>query len=157
PGFPAPVCPQAILLLLLITSAPLRGADVVQAPVFVSGKEGYHTYRIPALLVTKKGTLLAFCEGRKNGPGDSGDIDLLLKRSFDGGKTWAKTQVVWDDGTNTCGNPCPVIDSRTGTIWLLATHNLGTDTEAMIVGGKSKGTRTVWVCHSKDDGATWSK
>ena len=38
-------------------------------------------------------------------------------------------QVVWDDGENTCGNPCPVVDRDTGTIWLLLTHNLGRDTE----------------------------
>src|SRR5262249_18625460 len=94
---------------------------------------------------------------RRNGGSDSGDIDLLLKRSFDGGKTWGKAQVVWDDGGNTCGNPCPVLDARTGTIWLLLTHNLGTDTEAMIVSGTSKGTPTVWVTRSDDDGVTWAR
>jgi sialidase-1 len=127
-----------------------------KAAVFTSGEEGYHTYRIPAVLVTKKGTLLAFCEGRKKGSGDSGQIDLLLKCSADGGKTWSRTQVVWSDGDNTCGNPCPVIDATTGTIWLLMTHNLGSDTEAQIVAGKSKGGRTVWVSSSTDDGHTWA-
>src|SRR5262249_24946931 len=89
--------------------------------------------------------------------GDAGDIDLLLRRSPDGGKTWPPAQVVWDDGDNTCGNPCPVIDQSTGTIWLLLTHNLGQDTEAQIVEGKGKGTRTVWVTKSTDDGVTWAK
>ncbi len=143
------------LLLTFGSSAP--SAEPEQMPIFVSGKDGYHTYRIPSLLVTKKGTLLAFCEGRKSSSSDSGDIDLLLRRSFDGGKTWGKTQVVWDDGANTCGNPCPVLDARTGTVWLLLTHNLGSDTEAMIVSRTSKGTRTVWVARSDDDGATWSR
>jgi sialidase-1 len=101
--------------------------------------------------------LLAFCEGRKKGSGDSGDIDLLLKRSTDGGKSWSPTQVVWDDGDNTCGNPCVVLDTATGTIWLLLTHNLGSDTQAQIVDGASKGTRTVWVTSSTDDGLTWAK
>lgn len=133
------------------------GAELVQEAIFISGKDGYHTYRIPSLIVTKKGTLLAMCEGRKEGRSDTGNIDLLLKRSFDGGKTWAKTQIVWDDGDNTCGNPCPVVDAKTGTIWLLLTHNLGRDTQAMIENGTSKGTRTVWVTKSDDDGATWSK
>jgi sialidase-1 len=105
----------------------------------------------------KQGTVLAFCEGRRKSRSDSGAIDLLLKRSLDRGKTWTRTQVVWHDGDNTCGNPCPVLDDRTGTIWLLLTHNLGSDTEAMIVSGKSQGTRTVWVTNSTDDGLTWSK
>lgn len=128
-----------------------------QTDVYVSGEDGYHTYRIPSVIVTPKGTVLAFCEGRKKGGGDSGDIDLVLKRSEDGGRTFAKQQVVWDDAENTCGNPCPVIDRNSGTIWLLLTHNLGTDSEGQIVARKSKGTRTVWVSRSDDDGRTWAK
>lgn len=147
----------ALLLTATVAAEPAPTERLEQASVFVSGREGYHTYRIPALLVSKKGTLLAFCEGRKKGGGDAGDIDLLLKRSFDGGKTWAKTQVVWDDDGNTCGNPCPVVDTRTGTIWVLLTHNLGRDAEARIINGTSKGTRSVWVMKSDDDGATWIK
>lgn len=136
---------------------PLSAAEPTKTDVFVSGQDDYHTYRIPASLVTPKGAVLAFCEGRKSGRGDAGNIDLLLKRSTDGGKTWSAAQVVWDDADNTCGNPCPVVDRKTGTIWLLLTHNLGKDTEAMILDGKSKGTRTVWVSKSTDDGLTWSK
>lgn len=56
-----------------------------QKNLFVSGTDGYHTYRIPALVRSNDGTILAFCEGRKFGGGDAGHIDLLLKRSFDGG------------------------------------------------------------------------
>lgn len=146
------------LPVLLVTLFGARAAaPPVKTAIYVSGTEGYHTFRIPALIVTKKGTLLAFCEGRKNGTSDTGDIDLILKRSFDNGKTWQPIQMVWDDGLNTCGNPCPVIERETGTIWLLLTNNLGTDIEAKIVDGTSQGTRTVWVCKSTDDGATWSK
>ena len=61
---------------------------------FVAGEGGYRSYRIPALLVTSKGIVLAFCEGRKNGSSDTGDIDVLVKRSTDGGETWSPTQVV---------------------------------------------------------------
>jgi sialidase-1 len=131
-------------------------AEPAQQPVFVARTHGYHTYRIPSLLVTPRGTLLAFCEGRKNGSGDAGDIDVLLRRSADQGKTWQNLLLVWDNGANTCGNPCPVVDRTTGTIWLLLTHNLGSDTEAQIIAGKSKGRRTVWVSRSTDDGITWS-
>ncbi|HEY0946898.1 MAG TPA: sialidase family protein [Opitutaceae bacterium] len=132
------------------------GAVPEKTDVFVSGEGGYHTYRIPAIVRTEKGTLLAFCEGRKNSGSDTGDIDLLLKRSLDGGRTWSAASVVWDDGPNTCGNPCPVVDAKTGTVWLLSTHNLGGDKEHAIDSGTSAGGRTVWLFHSDDDGATWS-
>lgn len=144
--------------LLLSTSLALSpAADPIQVPVFTAGQDGYHTFRIPSAIVAPKGTVLAFCEGRKNNRGDTGDIDLVLKRSTDGGRTWGKIQIVWDDADNTCGNPCPVIDAKTGTIWLLLTHNLRADTEAKIVAGTSQKSRTVWLAKSTDDGETWSK
>jgi hypothetical protein len=55
--------------------------------LFVSGQDGYHTFRIPALIAVGKETLLAFCEGRRQGGSDSGDIDLVMRRSADGGRT----------------------------------------------------------------------
>ncbi|MCX8139075.1 MAG: sialidase family protein [Thermogemmata sp.] len=152
-NFPAPGTAQPP------TAAPAQPppADEPQKTVlFAAGQEGYHTFRIPSLLATPQGTLLAFCEGRKKGSGDSGDIDLVYKRSTDGGKTWGPLQVLWDEGANTCGNPCPVVERQSGTIWLLMTHNLGSDTEAAIVSGKSRGSRTVWITSSRDDGRTWS-
>lgn len=124
--------------------------------VFVSGRDGYHTYRIPSAIVTSKGTVLAFCEGRRKSASDTGDIDLVLRRSGDGGATWGPLQVVWEDGANTCGNPCPILDRDTGIVWLLMTRNPGEDHESRIIDGTAKGTRTVWVSKSADDGVTWS-
>ena len=86
--------------------------------VFASGRNGYHTYRIPAIVVSTKGTLLAFCEGRMSGVSDNGNIDVVLRRSLDGGRTWTPLQLVWDEGPNVCGNPSAVVDRTTGTIWL---------------------------------------
>jgi sialidase-1 len=145
-------------LVFLFSAAALAAAEEPRrTDVFVSGTDGYHTFRIPAVLVSAKGTLLAFCEGRKNSRSDTGDIDLVLRRSTDGGKTWGPLQVVWDDGGNTIGNPCPVVDRNTGTIWLPLTRNLGIDKQSDIVSGKSKGTREVWITKSTDDGETWSR
>ncbi|MBN2325984.1 MAG: exo-alpha-sialidase [Candidatus Omnitrophica bacterium] len=125
-----------------------------QQTIFASGTNGYHTFRIPALTVTQRGTILAFCEGRKGGRGDSGDIDLVLRRSTDGGESWGKLQVVWDQGENTCGNPAPVVDGDTGVIWLLMTYNDGKISESQI--NKGGGSRDVWATHSDDDGLTWA-
>src|SRR5215472_8217797 len=110
----------ALLVTVLAWSA--RPAEV---EVFRAGEGGYHTYRIPALLTTPKGTLLAFCEGRKNSAEDSGDIDVLLRRSFDGGKTWGPVQIVADAGEDTIGNPTPVVERQTGAVLLLLTRNPG--------------------------------
>src|ERR1035437_6788136 len=77
----------AALLLGFVFSGASASAPLQQTDVFVSGQGGYHTYRIPALIVTSNQTLLAFCEGRKHSRSDTGDIDLLLKRSTDSGKT----------------------------------------------------------------------
>jgi sialidase-1 len=146
-------------LLIAATLVVLGGGCLMQpdqTDVFVSRQEGYHTFRIPAAIVTPKGTVLAFCEGRRNSASDTGDIDLLLKRSFDGGKTWGPLQLVAEDGPNTVGNPCPVIDRDTGTIWLPLTHNLGEDPESRIIDQISTGTRRVWLTKSDDDGATWA-
>jgi sialidase-1 len=124
--------------------------------VYRAGDAGYHTFRIPAVIAARDGTLLAFAEGRRAGAADAGDIDLVLKRSRDDGRTWSALQVVGDDGPNTVGNPCPVLDRTTGMIWLLTTRNRGTDRERDIIAGTSAGTRTVWVMRTTDAGRTWS-
>ena len=152
-----------VLVLFLISSCTGHdGLELglsfdIERQVFISGRSGYDTYRIPAMVVTNKGTILAFCEGRKKSSSDTGDIDLLLRRSTDNGKTWGKVQIIRDDGDNVCGNPCPVIDLETGTIWLLMTWNLGGDHEKHIIDGTSKDTRRIFITSSGDDGLTWEK
>ncbi|RCS46399.1 exo-alpha-sialidase [Bremerella cremea] len=131
--------------------------DIESTVVWKSGDNGYHTYRIPSLIQTQDGALLAFCEGRRSSRSDTGAIDIVMKRSTDQGKTWGEQVIVWKDEDNTCGNPCPVVDESTGRIYLLLTHNLGEDHESQIKLKKSKSTRTVWVCHSDDHGLTWTQ
>lgn len=150
-------CLLACVTMFMIPMALLKAEEIEQVAVFERGEGGYHTFRIPSVIRTDGGSLLAFCEGRRESAGDAGDIDLLMKRSSDGGKTWGRVACLWDDGVNTCGNPCPVVDPATGAIHLLLTHNLGEDSESEIKARTSKGTRTVWVMHSADQGATWAK
>ncbi|GMW01888.1 MAG: hypothetical protein AMXMBFR84_30240 [Candidatus Hydrogenedentota bacterium] len=146
------------LLAVLACAAVIhaRGAELRETVVYQAGQGPYHTYRIPAVIETPKGALLAFAEGRKEGQGDAGNIDLIVRRSNDGGATWGEMKVLWDDGANTCGNPCPVVDDTTGAILLLMTHNLGHDKEGAIIRGESESTRTVWMMKSDDDGHTWT-
>src|SRR5438876_1990208 len=103
-------------ILTLPLAAALLAATPSQTDIFRAGEGGYHTYRIPALIVSPKGTLLAFCEGRGNSASDTGDIDVLLRRSFDGGKTWAPVQKIADMAEDTVGNPTPLIERKTGAI-----------------------------------------
>jgi sialidase-1 len=139
----------------LPTSA--RSQTIEKVTVFAAGEDGYHTFRIPSLLVTARGTVLAIVEGRRHASGDSGDIDLVCKRSTDGGQTWSPLQTIWDDGSNTCGNPCPVLDAQTGRICLLMNWNRGDDTEPAIIAQRSQDTRRIFVSDSTDDGLTWSR
>ena len=145
-------------LLGRVLLAPLVvSAAVEETVVFRSDSDGYNTYRIPAIVKASNGDLLAFAEGRKKSKSDTGDIDLLLKRSSDGGKTWGPLQLLWDDGPNTCGNPCAVVEEKTGKIILISTHNLGIDQEHAISEGISREGRTIWQLESADNGATWTK
>lgn len=129
--------------------------SIIAPDIFMLSTDGYKSFRIPAIAISKKRTLLAFAEGRKNSGADEGDIDLVLRRSVDNGKTWSSLIIVWDDFDNTCGNPSPVVDPETGRIHLLMTWNLGDDTIGKINAGISKDTRRVFYSYSDDDGLSW--
>ncbi|MFM1557892.1 MAG: exo-alpha-sialidase [Roseibacillus sp.] len=121
------------------------------------GSRGTHTFRIPALLVTKKNTLLAFAEARRNGAHDSAEIDTVVRRSEDDGKSWGPEIVVFDGGGNVAGNPCPVVDQSTGRIWSLNTWNSSKVPENRIKSGFGEDSRRVFVTYSDDDGKTWAE
>jgi sialidase-1 len=140
--------------LFSLLGAPITSAKPTTTTVYTSGTEGYHTFRIPALLQTPN-YLLAFAEGRLSGGGDSGEIDLVLKRSRDGGKTWSDLSVVVHEAGFTCGNPAPVWDRETKELILLLTKNRADAHEGKILTGEDP-PRTVWITRSPDEGATWS-
>lgn len=115
---------------------------------------GYTAYRIPVLTVAPDGSLLAFAEGRKNSTSDFGEIDIVLRRSTDGGTTWGPLAVVTSHGANTAGNPTVVTDPASGDLVLLSCGNLGTTNEAEVMKGLT--TRQVYVQRSADSGTTWT-
>ncbi|MFF3512949.1 exo-alpha-sialidase [Streptomyces sp. NPDC002573] len=132
-------------------------APVAGSVPFRAGREGYASYRIPAVVATRAGTLLAFCEGRVTSAADHGHIDIVLKRSRDGGRTWGPLQAVAHNGTGLAGNPAPVV-LDTGRILLVHVRAAAGATEDAVLRGKVKPAdgRRVWMQHSDDDGLTWS-
>jgi sialidase-1 len=146
-----------IVVAGLLLASAVWGAAPVQVEIFRAGEGGYASYRIPALITSAKGTLLAFCEGRRNSASDTGDIDILLRRSFDNGKTWSPVQKIADMGENTIGNPTPVVERKTGKVFLLLTHNPGNTTEKQIINAEARAGRSVWIMSTSDDGATWTE
>jgi sialidase-1 len=118
---------SAAPLTLLLCAAAVAGEALFEknAP-FVGGTGGYHTYRLPVLVVTPKGTVLAFADGRKRHAGDLGKIDPVLRRSTDGGRSWLPMQVLATaPGKHTkMGNGTAVVDPTTGSVHFLYCHNL---------------------------------
>jgi len=154
----AATCAAAAALCLLAVGCTTSSASgPPQTEVYVAGQDGVHTYRIPSMILTPTGALLAFAEARRTGADDAGDIDLVVKRSHDGGRSWSAMQVVGDGGADTFSDPCPVVDATSGAILLLATRSLGADREDAIIAGTSRGGRSIWIMKSDDDGATWSQ
>ena len=143
-----------LILTLALGSLAVSANGMTEQTLFQQNENGYKNIRIPTLCKTTQGTLLAFAEGRE--AGDAGKIDTIMRRSEDGGRTWAAQQVIWTDASNTCGNPSPVVDHDTGTVWLFNTWNLGSDHEGAIIAGTSQYPRRVFLCKSTDDGKTWS-
>jgi hypothetical protein len=119
-----------VLLLLGLPATAIRADLIVDSQdLFVSGVGGYHTYRIPALARMPDGSLFAFAEGRVNSASDSGNIDIVMRRSFDNGATWSPVSVAVNLGFNTAGNPTPIVDAANGTLQLMFARN---NTEAFV-------------------------
>lgn len=149
---------KKFLAVLFFACCFLTGFSQEKVPVFVSGTEGHKSYRIPSIIDLPDGDLLAFCEGRVNGAGDFGDINIVMKRSNDKGKTWSTLQTVVDADSLQAGNPAPVVDLTDpayprGRIFLF--YNTGNNHEGEV--RKGHGLREVWYKTSTDNGHTWSE
>ncbi len=134
------------------TSDPSR---CEQVDLFSLGQGGFHVCRIPVLLTTKTGALLACCEARKGHRGDIAETDLLVRRSADAGKTWGPPEVVATEQDTTCGNPVLVQDPQTGIIWCLFCKSPANVEKDRL--REDRSFRTVWITSSADDGLTWDK
>ncbi len=146
---------------LLGFAGQLSAADVdlTHVDVFVSGSEGYHTFRIPSIARTADGTLHAFAEGRLTNRSDPGGthIDLVYKRSTDGGKSWSAL-VLLDRHPETdldnlkadrtaASNEVALVDRSNDRLWLFDTRLVD----------RELGSFQAWALYSDDSGVNWSK
>ncbi len=115
-------------------------ASIKTIDLFKAGDASYRTYRIPALAITRHGTLLVACAARRNSPSDWGDIDTMFRRSTDGGKMWSEPEVLTDDGGNVVDNPTFIVDPNSDTVLLMYQINY----------------ERAFVKATSDEGATWS-
>jgi sialidase-1 len=155
----------SVLLLILVMGfgqlgeTRIKAAEPQMVEVFANGVGGYPVYRIPSLICTPHGSLLAFCEARSGG--DQSPTDMVLRRSLDRGKTWLPMQVIVKAVPEAVMDPTPVVDRATGAVLLVYDRwpimpkgrELGTFTRAPGLGRDSV---TTWITTSNDDGATWS-
>lgn len=137
---------------------PHDSGEILENVVYENGQDGYQCYRIPAIVKAPNGDLLAFAEARRKDCGDFGDVDMVLKRSTDNGKSWGKLQMAVDFGDNQAGNPAPVFDMTDpaypkGRLFLF--YNTGTAHEADV--RKGQAVREVWYRTSTDNGNSWSE
>jgi sialidase-1 len=128
-----------------------------KVPVFISGQEGYASFRIPAMIQLPNKKIIAFAEGRVNGGADFGHVNIVMKSSLDGGVHWSELKKLVSFGNLQAGNAAPVVDLMDvqypqGKIFLF--YNTGTVNERQLREGK--GIREVWYISSINDGESWS-
>jgi len=123
--------------------------------IFVEGENGINTYRIPTIICTKNNVVFAFVEARHNDQGDAGHIDIVYKKSLDGGKTFGDIVVLCSNNKDTLGNPAPIYDEKLDRIVLLYCFNYGDKGEHLI---KTTGaTRDIYCMYTDDEGQNWSE
>ncbi len=144
------------LFLLLVATIASAEPLLEKVDVFPANTNGIARYRIPGIVVTQKGTVLAYSEARRNSSSDWGEIEVHLRRSTDGGKTWDAAKHIAHHGARlegnphkkkdggekeqTVNNPVAIVDRDTGAIEFLYCINYA----------------RCYAMRSTDDGVTWS-
>ena len=161
-----------LFLLSFFTFSSLQGADRKVTIIHKQGQFDCHTFRIPAMATTNKGTLLAVYDMRYNSRRDlQGHMDIGLSRSTDEGDTWARPVPIMDmkkfgglpEDQNGCSDPNILIDRETGEILVSAVWTHGKPNTHQWVGKGSEPGHSIhkssqfMMVRSKDDGLTWSE
>ena len=155
-GIFRPFIPFLTAILCGLCGSQAAGPMLEKSDVFPAGTNGIARYRIPGIVVTQKGTVLAYVEARKNSSSDWGEIEVHARRSLDGGRTWEPekqiahsaariegnpTKAVGGEAEQTVNNPVAIVDRETGAIEFLYCINYA----------------HCFSMRSTDDGVTWSK
>ncbi len=134
-----------LLSVLLLAAMPLtlhaQRAELNRTRLWYAGENGYDTYRIPGILTTPGGTVVAYGVGRRRlQDGDWSDSDIVLRRSLDGGAHWDKSRRIAGESSGVTDNPVAIASRAKGVVYLLYQHDYA----------------TVYVMKSTDDAATFS-
>jgi sialidase-1 len=154
----------ALMLGAAVLSAAERPAArpfLEKISLFMEETDGFRLYRIPGIVVTAKGSVLAYCEARKFTVADRGEIEIHLRRSTDGGKTWSPAKQVAHLGPRLPRNPHMPEDKKKKD---MGGPNEQTVNNPVAIAARD-GTVHLLYCveymrafhiRSDDDGVTWS-
>ncbi len=154
----------AAIFFLTNTISGVAQEDIVPKELFSAGLEDVAEYRIPSLICTPDGTLIAMVDARKDQRGDiPNNVDLAIRRSKDGGETWGPVQIIVDYGKPEgyeihwgAADAAMVYDSETSTLWALYTMGQGVGIRQSQAGLDGH-TCQVHTIYSKDEGKSWSE
>jgi sialidase-1 len=149
---------------LLSEEAAPAGVQRMGVALRRAGQDGVPVYRIPGLVTTNAGSLIAVYDNRHQGWRDlPGDIDVGMSRSTDGGRSWEPMRTILDFGADPkfaydgVGDPAILVDRNTGTIWVAATwHHGALGWHGSGPGFDPEQTGQLILIRSDDDGLTWS-
>ena len=153
-------------IIFILTSAfpGIAPGQIVSKELFSAGLADVSEYRIPSLISTPKGTLIALVDARKDRKGDiPNNVDLAIRRSEDGGETWDPVQIIVDYGKPEgyeipwgAADAAMVYDTETSTLWCLYTLGQGVGIKQSQPGLDGH-TCQIHAIYSKDEGETWSE